>query len=143
LDQSAIRQIQGQNPSRNNSAGFGLFFWQLYGKLAGEAQELARRAKAIKVPKSDKGKLEVEYRYELDRRFCGFSFIKADSPRYSGWATRLPYLDLSWPLRRKYDKRAGRIMIHDFRINYFGRGKRLTKARCEELFSDDRNFTSR
>ena len=36
------------------------FFWalpKLYGKLGDEAQELARRARAIKVPKSDKGKL--------------------------------------------------------------------------------------
>jgi hypothetical protein len=113
------------------------FFWalpKLYGKLADEAQELARKARAIKVPKSDKGKLEVEYQYEVDRRFCGFSFVEADSPNYSRWATRLPYLDLSWrPLRRKYDNRAGRIMIRDFRTHYFGKSKRLTKARCEEF----------
>ena len=43
-------------------------------------------------------------------------------------------LDLSWPLRRKYDKRAGCIMIADFRSHYFGRHKRLTKDRCEGVF---------
>ena len=47
------------------------------------------------------------------------------------------YLDLSWLLRRKYDKRAGRIMIRDFRIHYFGEH---TKELCEEFFSNDRNF---
>jgi len=122
------------------------FFWalpKLYGRLAYEAQELARKVRAIKVPKSDKGKLEVEYQYEIDHRFCGLSFVRADSAQYTRWTTRLPYLDLSWPLRRKYDKRAGRIMIRDFRINYFGKRKRLTKSRCEEFFSNDRNFIIR
>ncbi len=122
------------------------FFWALpkfYGRLADEARDLALKARAIKIPKSKKGKLEIEYQYEFDHRFCGFSFVKADSPHYTRWTTRLPYLDLSWPLRgKKYDKRAGRIMIRDFRINYFGKHKRLTKARCEGFFSNDRNFIS-
>jgi hypothetical protein len=117
---------------------------KLYGKLAEEARELARKARAIRAPKSDKGKLEVEYHYEMGRRFCGFAFVKADTPQYTRWATRLPYLDLSWrPPRRKYDKRAGRIMIRDFRTHYFGNRKRLTKARSEEFFSNDRNFIVR
>jgi hypothetical protein len=121
------------------------FFWalpKLYGKLADEAQTLARKARAIRVPKSDKGKLEVEYRYELGGRFCGFSFVEADNPNYTRWTTRLPYLDLTRALRGKYDKRAGRIMIQDFRIHYFGKHKRLTKDRCEKFFSNDRKFIS-
>ena len=119
------------------------FFWivpKLYGKLADEAEELARKARAIKIPNSRRKHLEVEYQYEMGHRFCGFAFVDADNAQYSRWATRLPYLDLSWPLRRKYDKRAGRIMIRDFRIHYFGEHKRLTKERCEEFFSNDRNF---
>jgi uncharacterized protein (DUF3820 family) len=116
------------------------FFWvvpKLYGKLGNEAQDLAQKARAIKIPKS----VEVEYRYEMDRRFCGFAFVEANSARYSRWVTRLPYLDLSWPLRRKkYDKRAARIMIRDFRIHYFGEHKWLTKKRCEEFFGNGRNF---
>jgi hypothetical protein len=122
------------------------FFWilpKLYGKLADEAEELARRARTIKIPNSRRKRLEVEYQYELGGRFCGFAFVEAGSARYSRWSTRLPYLpylNLSWPLRRKYDKRAGRILIRDFRIHYFGEDKRLTKQRCEEFFSNDRNF---
>ena len=118
------------------------FFWalpKLYGKLAEEAQELARRARSIKIPRRGRKRLEVAYEFDMDRRFCGFEFVEADSP-LSRWCTRLPYLDLRWPLRRKYDKRAGRIMLRDFRIHYFGEHKRLTKERCEEFFSNDRNF---
>ncbi len=123
------------------------FFWilpKMYGRLADEARELARKAWAITIPKSHTGKLLVEYQFEMGPRFCGFSFVKADSPHHTRWTTRLPYLDLLWPLRRKkYDKRSACIMIRDFRINYFGKRKRLTKTRCEEFFSNDRNFISR
>ena len=118
------------------------FFWalpKLYGKLAHEAQELARRARAIKPPRRGQRRLEVEYQIDRDRQFNDFEFVDAESP-LSRWATRLPCLDLQWPMRRKYDKRAGRIMLRDFRNRYFGRHKRLTKERCEEFFSNDANF---
>jgi hypothetical protein len=118
------------------------FFWvlpKLYGKLAHEAQELARRAKAIKPPRRGGRRLEVAYEFDFDKRFNGFEFVDADSPP-SPWSTRLPYLDLRWKLRRKYDKRAGSIMLRDFRRLYFGKNKRLTKERCEEFFSNDANF---
>jgi hypothetical protein len=88
------------------------FFWVLpkfYGRLETEARDLARKVSAIKIPKELGKKLEVEYRYEFDswselgRRFCGFTFVKGEA-RPSQWTTRLPYLDLSFPLRRKkYD----------------------------------------
>lgn len=119
------------------------FFWilpNLYGRIGEEAEELARRAGAIKIPQRGRRRLEVEYEFDIDRRFCGFEFVDADSLP-SRWATRLPCLDLRWPLRhKKYDKRAGRIMRRDFRRHYFGKTKRLTKERCEEFFSNDANF---
>jgi hypothetical protein len=108
-------------------------------ELAEEAQELARRAQAIKTPRRGRRRLEVEYEFDMDRRFNGFEFVDADSPP-SRWPIRLPYFDLCRPLRRKYDKRAGRIMLRDFRRRYFGKHKRLTKERCEEFFSNDANF---
>jgi len=121
------------------------FFWalpKLYGRLAEEAQELARKAGAIKIPKRYGRHLEVEYRFEEGHSFCGFGFVKADARR-SQQTIRLPYLDLKWPLRgKKYNKQAGRIMIRDFRRHYFGEHKRLTKERCEKFFSNDRNFLS-
>jgi hypothetical protein len=128
------------------------FFWvlpKLYGRLETEARDLGRKVSAIKIPKELGKKLEVEYRYEFDsgselgRRFCGFTFVKGEA-RPSQWTTRLPYLDLASPLReKKYDKRVGRILIRDFRLNYFGKRKRLTKQRCEKFFSNERNFIDR
>ena len=122
------------------------FFWvlpKLYGKLADEAQELARKAGAIKIPKRYGKKLEVEYRFGAEHScFCGFGFVKASSHR-SQWTMRFPYLDFKRPLRgKKYNKHASRIMIGDFRRYYFGEHKRLTKERCERFFSHDRNFLS-
>jgi len=125
------------------------FFWMLpnlYGRIGREARDLARKLRAIKIPKRHRRKFEVEYRYEFDsgsvfgRRFCSFAFVKGEA-RPSQWKTRLPHLDLAFPLReKKYNKRAGRILIRDFRLNYFGKYKRLTKARCEEFFSNDKDF---
>ena len=119
------------------------FYWalpKLYGKLEAEAQELALKVRAIKIPGPDRKKLEVEYRYERDDRFLGFTFVKASGAHYSRWSTRLPYLNLSRCLRRRYVKRGGRILLRDFRNHYFGKHKRLTKRRCERFFSNQRNF---
>jgi hypothetical protein len=116
---------------------------KLHGRLGYEAKDLARKARRIKIPKQRPNKWTVEYRFDCDQRFSGFAFVEPESFPNSRWATRLPYLDLAWPFRRKkYDKRAGRIMIGEFRRLYFGKRKRLTKKRCEEFFSDDRNFLS-
>ena len=84
------------------------FYWalpKLYCKIAEEARDLAQKARAIKIPSSKRKKLEVEYRYEGNDRFRGFTFVKASSAQYSRRSTRLPYLDLSQCLRRRYDKR--------------------------------------
>ena len=40
----------------------------------------------------------------------------------------------------EYDKRAGRLVLRDFRRRYFGEHKRLTKGRCEKFVSNDANF---
>ena len=58
------------------------FVWvlpKLYGKLAKEAEKLARRARTIKIPNPHREHLEVAYRYEMGRRFCGFGFVDADN----------------------------------------------------------------
>jgi hypothetical protein len=126
------------------------FFWMLpkfYRKLAKEAEDLARKARAIKIPKGKGKKLRVEYRYELDtgsilgRRFCGFELVEDSAYYCKKWTTRSSHLDLTMPLREKeYNKRGGGFMIKDFRRHYFGENKRLTKKRCERFFSDDKNF---
>jgi hypothetical protein len=119
------------------------FFWiepKLYGRIREEAQDLTQKARGIKIPRESGKNLEVEYWYEFGDRFCGFGIVKASDARYSRWSIRLPYLDLSWPFRRDYDKRAGRLLMRGFRLHYFGQNKRLTKERIETFFSNPRNF---
>lgn len=119
------------------------FFWmqpKLYNRIGEEARNLRRKAKGIKIPGASGKNLEVEYRYEFGDRFCGFGIVEASDARYSRWSIRLPYLDLSWPFRRNYDKRAGRLLMRDFRFHYFGKNRRLTKERIETFFSNSRNF---
>ncbi len=127
------------------------FFWAynrdiFWGRLAVEAEELAARATAIKIPKRDPENWAIEYRFEDDGRFMEFGFVKADVPSYCGYhrVYRLPYLDLSFIRRsRTYDKQGCRNLLHDFRRHYFGDGIRLTKRRCEKFFSRGRNFVDR
>jgi hypothetical protein len=76
------------------------FFWAynrdvFWGRLAVEAEELAARATAIKIPKRDPENWEIEYRFEDDGRFMEFGFVKAGVPSYCGYhrAYRLPYLE--------------------------------------------------
>jgi hypothetical protein len=124
------------------------FFWALnndvfQGKLANEAEKLAQRATAIKIPRPDPRRWQVEYCYDDTGGFCGFSFVKADISSYCGsrsvrW---LPYLDLSYARGGKaYDKRGCRNLLRDFRCHYFGKHTRLTKRRCKEFFSNKDNF---
>jgi hypothetical protein len=122
------------------------FFWALnkgafWGKPGEEADELAAKARAIKIPKPDPENWLVEYCFEDNGRFVELGFVKADEPFYGGRIYRLPYLDLSFIRRsRTYDKRGCRRLLRDFRRLYFGEGVRLTKQRCEKFFSKRRNF---
>jgi hypothetical protein len=113
------------------------------GRLVNEAEDLVQKATAIKIPKPDPKRWQVEYCYEDKGRFCGFWFVKADSPSHCGrrLIRRLPYLDLSCIRRgKRYDKRGCRNLLRDFRCRYFGDNTRLTKQRCEEFFSKKTSF---
>jgi hypothetical protein len=125
------------------------FFYMLpkfYGRLADEAQNLARKATAIKIPGPDGHKKLVEYWREegYPPGSSGFGFVDANSPCYNRWATRQHHLDLSIVHRAKpYDKRGGRRLIQCFRHRYFGANTRVTKERCEDFFSNEANFAKR
>jgi hypothetical protein len=115
------------------------------GRLANEAAKLVERARAIKIPKRNPKRWQVEYSYDDTGGFCGFRFVKADTPLpyRSRSIRRLPYLDLSYVRRGKeYDKRGCRNLLRDFRCHYFGDNTRVTKRRCEQFFSNKRNFLS-
>jgi hypothetical protein len=73
------------------------FFWvlpKLYGRLGTEARALARKARAIKIPKEHWRKCEVKYRFDVDNRFCGFAFVKAESRFGNG---RQDFRTSTWP----------------------------------------------
>jgi hypothetical protein len=124
------------------------FFYMLpkfYGRLGEEAQDLARKATAIKIPGPDANKKVVEYWCEAGYPpgSGGFGFVNPNSPCFDG-SIRRPYLDLSFVCRAKsYDKRGCRKLIQSFKRNYFGADVRLTKERCEEFFSHEDNFIRR
>jgi hypothetical protein len=81
----------------------------LKGRLNDQAAKLVERARAIKIPKRNPKRWQVEYSYDDDTGgFCGFQFVKADTPLpyRSPSIRRSPYLDLSCVRRGKaYDKR--------------------------------------
>src|SRR5262249_2558093 len=77
------------------------FFWmlpKLKGRLADEAQDLARKATAIKIPGPNGKNQRVEYRRQEGRPAGsdGFRFVDADSDRTDRWGMRSAYLDLSF-----------------------------------------------
>jgi hypothetical protein len=119
------------------------FFWMLpkfYGPLALEAKALAERATRIKIPKKKPQKWCLEYHFDDEDRFCGFTFVRASSPQHLKWSVRFPYLDLSIVRGRKaYDKGGGRRLIRYFRHYYFG-DLNFTKDRCEAFFDDATHF---
>jgi hypothetical protein len=112
------------------------------GRLANEAAKLVESARAIKIPKRNPKRWQVEYSYDDTGGFCGFQFVKADVPSPCGRRSirRLPYLDFSCIRRKAYDKRGCRNLLRDFRCHYFGDNTRLTKRRCEQFFSNKKNF---
>jgi hypothetical protein len=119
------------------------FFWilpRLYGQLKSEADDVARKASKIKIPRRNPRKWCVEFRFEHGDRFCGFGIVRADSFTNPKWSIRLPYLDLRLPRSYKaYDKKGYKNLIRDFRRLYFD-GRNLTKKRCEAFFGKDDNF---
>ena len=126
------------------------FFWgianrHLQGKLAAEADDLYRKAQAIKIPKRRPRRWLVEYCYEDNGRFLGLRFVKAKEASFQSPRNyRLPYLDLAYIRRRRtYDKKGCKYLLRDFRAYYFGKNKRITKRRVEAFFNDDSNFLKR
>jgi hypothetical protein len=124
------------------------FFWAVSngvfnGRLEFEAaaDALALRARNIRIPKRQPKDWEVEYRWDRDGRFLGFGFVKAKSVFYHPLFNRLPHLNLAYIRRESvHDIRNCRQLIRDFRYHYFG-GLNLTKARCEQFFENELNFT--
>jgi len=134
------------------------FSWlqpKLYGPLASEARDLRRKATSIRIPDRKGNRRLVQFNFEeggppakscaIGQRFIGFVLVIADSINVDAkWSTRRSYLDLLLTCRsNSYDKRAGRLMIRDFRRYFFGANSRMTKDSCEAFFNDESNFVNR
>jgi hypothetical protein len=113
---------------------------RLYGQIKSEAEDLARKASKIKIPRRNPRKWCVEFRFEHSGRFLGFDIVRANSFVNQRWSIRLPYLDLRLPRSYKaYDKQGYKNLIRDFRKLYF-HDRNLTKKRCEVFFDNGDNF---
>ena len=114
------------------------------GGLAREADQIARKARQIRIPGKSPRDFKVQYyRSESTGKFWYIDIVRADEPYpLERPLERCDFLDLSYPRRRcQYDKRGGKRIIEALKIHVFGNEHmRLTKAVCEQFFNDPRNF---
>jgi hypothetical protein len=120
------------------------FFWLegvLRGVLATEAEEVARKACHVRIPKEPAEAFMVEYLFERDGKFVCFRIVRKDRERYpeSHIVHRAPHLDFSYLRKRQeYAKRAYVRFLRCFRKEFFGsKSAHMTKDRCEEFFNGD------
>jgi hypothetical protein len=123
------------------------FFWAMEKKkfspgshLSAQANDLAFKARHIKIPKPDAENWRVKYIFHFQGKLCGFELIKEPPP-----ADVCPdYLDLSIVRQlNEYDKLGNKLLLRDFKHYYFGcKNTRFTRDRCEEFFDNAANFAS-
>lgn len=114
------------------------------GGLAREAEQVARKARQIRIPGKSPRDFKVQYCMSGDTgKFWYIDIVRADEPfPIEQTFERCDFLDLSYPRRRRqYDKRGGKRIIRELKILVFGNEHmRLTKAVCERFFNNPRNF---
>lgn len=109
-------------------------------KLAAEAQNLAAKARHIRIPKPDPENWRVEYFFGRDGKFHRFEIVAATPPPFTGVVSG--HLDLSIVRKHAhYDKLGNELLLKCFKVFYFGsRDTRLTRKRCEAFFDEPTNF---
>ena len=125
------------------------FFWALEegafkGMLKSEADKLARRARAIKLPMSLAGTHCIQYMFTSEGKFAGFNVIPSNRPAHVGSSSesRSPTLDLAAPrCVRSYDKLGAKLLLASFKSRWLA-DKTFTKARVEAFFDNPGNFVS-
>ena len=128
------------------------FFWaienavfQNKGPLALEADDLARKAKAIRIPDTEGDARLAEYIiHRPTGKFSRMDIIPADrkNDRGSSPSFRKPVTDLSVPrMTARYDKLGCRSLLSSVKYILFGRKSvRMTQQRSEEFFDNPNNF---
>jgi hypothetical protein len=127
------------------------FFWAVddgilrgKGDIEAEADELAVKAKRIRIPCKPGEDLEAEYFvHRPTGRFGGVQVVPASRPLHEGSspAWRRKTFDLSMPRQiSQYDKTGCKLLLTTVKYHLFGKDARLTQKRCEDFFSDPANF---
>jgi hypothetical protein len=122
------------------------FFWAVKsqafkGCLAREAEELLDKLGRIQIPRRHPNQWDIEFYYERDGQFRGFDIVESGERPEFGRSERAPHLSfLSVRRCKAYDKCTYKRLLRDFRHHYVGKNRRLTKARCESFFENERNF---
>ena len=122
------------------------FFWGVgrsifRDQIAEKAQDIARKATHIKIPKPDPDNWRIKYQFTYDDKFVDLTIIPASTVHIdSSHAMIGTHLDLSLIHRiQKYDKFGYRILLGQFR-GYFLSASNLTKEICENFFYNEGNF---
>lgn len=122
------------------------FFWaKSQGKLKGpEAEELYKRATAIRIPERKGRDMVVEYVFHPKTGIlAGFQVVPNKSAKIEGAESfRMDVIDLSVPKRSgKHDKLGCKLMVALMTFHLFGKENyQMTQRMCEDFFNDDRNF---
>jgi hypothetical protein len=123
------------------------FWWALEGdvfrpgtKLAAEAEDLAAKARHVRIPKLDPENWRVQYFFGRDGKFHRFEIVAASLPPFPGIVSG--HLDLSIVRKHaRYDKLGNHLLLKGFKAYYFGSpNARLTRERCEAFFDEPTNF---
>lgn len=115
------------------------------GALAVEAEQLAKKARNIRIPGNEMDNLRAEYVIHPGvGKFADLNIVPKDRPPHEG-ASPVIYKDrIDMAVVREiaqYDKKGGKMFIACLKSVLFGSsGARLTRARCDEFFEDSKNF---
>jgi hypothetical protein len=124
------------------------FFWLLRegilkGALAMQGKQVAKKACGIRIPREPAEAFVVDYFFNCEDQFSGFSIVPKNAYRSPYVVYRLNHIDFSIIQKHKeYAKGEYRSFLRDFRRVFFGdESANMTKNRCEEFFYGD-NFVS-
>ena len=113
------------------------------GTLKTQAQEIYNKATRIKIPQGDNSLVEYVIHPSVGK-LADVKVVPADRPKHEGSSStyRSKYFDLSFPRRiAPYDKMGGRIVVDAVKRYILGNpNARLTRKRCEDFFSNNKNF---
>lgn len=116
--------------------------------LRAEAKAVYERATSIRIPPAETERMVVEYRFDhQSHKFSNIEIMPADHAPQSGatLTERSDRFDLSYLRGKKeYNKSGYANFLSSMKACLFGDASyRMTKARCEEFFSDNERFIFR